>query len=173
MTLPNKPTSKERAANIARGLFLRDDNYYGCAESTFVALQKSLDLSDPDDSSVAMVLNGGVAYGGGICGAISGAAMAIGKLAGDRVPDHQQAKRTARRIIQLLVTDFEAEFGGKNCSDLIEFDISTAAGHDSFVASDVWRTTCMEQIEFSVSCLAALADPDEWTKTVHSLDGDQ
>jgi C_GCAxxG_C_C family probable redox protein len=162
-------SSRDAARRLARDLFLRDDNYYGCAESTLVALQELYGLTGALDSSAAMVFNGGVAYGGGICGAISGAAMAIGRLAEARIADHQRAKRIARRLVQDLVKDFEAEFGSRNCSDLIEYEISLPSEHDAFIASGVWRDTCMRQIEFSVSRLSQLNDEDSWRRAVGRL----
>lgn len=157
----------ERPEELARALFLRDDNLYGCAEATLVALQTIYGLPDASDSTPAMALNGGVAYGGGICGAISGAAMAIGRLAGERLPDHQQAKRVARGIIQELTNEFETEFGGRNCADLIEYDLATQ--HDAFIASGVWRVSCMRQIEFAVAHLGKLADESTWNDTVQRV----
>lgn len=154
---------------LTRSLFLRDDNHYGCAETSLVALQKVYGLSDPDDSSSALALNGGVAYSGGVCGAISGAAMAVGRLAEQRIGDHKEAKRTARKIIQRLMAEFDTEFGSHNCSGLIEYDISTQEGHDEFIDGGVWRNTCMKQLEFSVARLAGLADPDVWEEEVSSL----
>jgi C_GCAxxG_C_C family probable redox protein len=165
-----KSTSPEEASALARTLFLRDDNYYGCAESTLVALQQLFGLPDAADSSAAVALNGGVAYSGGICGAISGAAIAVGRLAEDRISDHQKAKRVARRLIQALMAEFEPEFGGRNCSQLIDFEISIPTEHDAFIASGVWRDTCMKQIEFSVTRLSALADVDVWNGAVRNLD---
>ncbi len=154
---------------VTRGLFLRDDNYYGCAETSLVALQKIYGLDNADDSSSAMVLNGGVAYSGGVCGAISGAAMAVGRLAEQRIGDHKKAKRTARRIIQKVMAEFDEEFGSHNCSGLIDYDISTQEGHDEFIESGVWRDTCMKQLEFSVARLAALENPAVWDEVVASL----
>jgi C_GCAxxG_C_C family probable redox protein len=133
-------------------------------------LQKLYGLSDAEDSSAAMVLNGGVAYSGGVCGAISGAAMAVGRLAEQRIGDHKVAKRTARRIIQKVMAEFDSNFGSHNCSGLIEYDISTQEGHDEFIESGVWRTSCMSQLEFSVGRLAKLADPEEWDRVVAALD---
>ena len=161
--------SPSEATDVARSTFLRDDNYYGCAESTLVALQTIFGLESPGDSSTAMALNGGIAYSGGMCGAISGAAMALGKLAETRLEDHQQAKRTARLLTQQLVDDFEAEFSSSNCRDLIDYEISIPAQHDAFIASYVWRTTCMRQIEFSVERLASLADEKVWNEKLDAL----
>ena len=169
MTLPDDNPETGTAIELARNLFLRDDNNYGCAESAMVALQELYGLPDAGDSSAAMVLNGGVAYSGGMCGAISGAALAVGKLAGERIADHREAKRTARKLIQLVLAEFEAEFGSHNCSDLIDYEISIPAEHDAFIESGVWRDGCMKQIEFSVARLHALADETVWTETIAAL----
>ncbi len=160
MSGESEVAATEPAVGAARDLFLRDDNYYGCAEATLVALQHECGFEDPDDASAAMPLNGGIAYSGDICCAISGAAMAVGRLAGERISDLRAAKRTARRLTQALMADFEAEFGGHNCPQLIEYEISIPAEHDAFIESGVWSETCMRQIEFSVTRLCRLADPD-------------
>jgi C_GCAxxG_C_C family probable redox protein len=164
-----EPEKTSQPIELTRSLFLRDDNHYGCAESSLVALQTLYGLPDADNSSSAMVLNGGVAYSGGICGAISGAAMAVGRLAARRIGDHKEAKRTARKIIQRVMAEFDAEFGSHNCSELIEYDISAQQGHDEFIESGVWRDTCMKQLEFSVGRLAGLADPEIWDEEIASL----
>ena len=173
MKLSDDSPGTETAIDLARSLFLRDDNNYGCAESALVALQELYGLPDAADSSAAMVLNGGIAYSGGMCGALSGAALAVGKLAGDRIEDHRKAKRTARRLIQLVLAEFESEFGSHNCSDLIDYEISIPAEHDAFIESGVWRDGCMKQIEFSVARLHSLGDPAVWDELVRALDEEE
>jgi len=157
------------AIQLARDLFLREDNNYGCAESALVALQELYGLEDADDSSPAMALNGGVAYSGGVCGAISGAAMAVGRLAAERIDDHREAKTTARKIVMKVMDEFRDQFGSHNCRDLIDYEISIPAQHDAFIESGVWHDTCMKQVEFSVGRLAALSDTTTWNKVVASL----
>lgn len=156
-------------SQTARSLFLRDDNYFGCAESTLVALQTIFGLPDAEDSAAAVALNGGVAYSGGICGAISGAAIALGRLAESRLGDHQAAKRAARVLTQRLMDEFAAAFGSVDCRDLIDYEISIPAEHDAFIASDVWRDTCMRQIEFSIGKLSPLVDEETWCAVVAEL----
>jgi len=150
-----------------RSLFLRDDNVYGCAEVTLVALQEHWSLPDPQDSSAAMALNGGVAYAGGTCGAVTGAAMAVGRLAERRTADHRQAKKIARKIIQELMKDFADEQGSTDCRDLTGYDMTTE--HEAFIASNIWRDVCMRQIEFAVARLAPLGDPTVWEAAVERL----
>lgn len=168
MTEPSDPAAVD-AIHIARDLFLRDDNSYGCAEAALVALQELYGFEDAEDSSAAMALNGGVGYSGGVCGAISGAAMAVGRLAAERIDDHREAKTTARKIVMKVMDEFRDQFGSHNCRDLIDYEISIPSQHDAFIESGDWHDTCMKQVEFSVGRLAALSDPAAWDKMVASL----
>ena len=140
----------------ARDLFLTEENEHGCAETTYIVLKRAFDLPDADDSSAAMALNGGVAYGGGVCGAISGAALAVGQLAGRRIPDHNEAKTAAREWVMELMDQFEAEFGSTTCHGLLGIDLRAPGEHDRFIESGIWQTRCMAQIEFAVQLLEEL-----------------
>jgi C_GCAxxG_C_C family probable redox protein len=164
-TLATGITAVERA----RELFLDDANVYGCAETVFIVLKEAYGLPDSDDSSAAMALNGGLAYSGGPCGAISGAALAVGQLAARRVADHREAKSVARRLTAQLMGGFEAEFGATDCRGLIDVDLNTADGHRTFIESELWRDRCMKQIEFVVEQLAPLADEGAWGRALQEL----
>jgi C_GCAxxG_C_C family probable redox protein len=148
----------DEAVARARALFLTDTQTYGCAETTFVVLKEAYGLPDAADSSAAMVLNGGVAYRGGLCGALSGAALAVGMLAERRLGSHAAAKRAARKVVGAVMDDFEREFAALECRSLIGRDLRTPAEHLAFIHSGVWRTTCMRQIEFVVRRLATLPE---------------
>ena len=146
----------------ARDLFLTEENEFGCAETTYIVLKRAFDLPDADDSSAAMALNGGVAYGGGVCGAISGAALAVGQLAGRGIADHNEAKAAARELVMDLMDRFEAEFGSTTCRGLLGLDLRKPGEHDRFIESGIWQTTCMAQIEFAVQHLAELDSASDW-----------
>jgi C_GCAxxG_C_C family probable redox protein len=150
------------AARRARELFLDDSNTYGCAETTLVALQELFGLPEPGDSSAAMPLNGGIAYSGGTCGAITGAALAVGRLAGRRLTDHNEAKREARRLTQDLMAAFGAEYGSTACRDLVGYDLLAPGQHDAFIASGIWRDVCMRQIEFALTHATRLVAEAGW-----------
>lgn len=155
------------AIERARAYFLREDNLYGCAETTLIVLQEAYGLPDAADSSPAMALNGGVAWRGGICGAISGAAMALGRLAARRIADHKEAKRAARCISASLMDDFSREVGKLDCRDLTGLDISTVEGHTIFIESKVWHGVCMAQIEFALRRLVPLQNERAWQEMLH------
>lgn len=149
----------------ARALFLDEAHRYGCAETTLLVLQEAFGLSEPDDVSAAMALNGGVAYGGGICGAISGAAIAVGRLADRRLADRDEAKRTAREVIAVLMDEFVRQHGAVDCRALLGRDIRTPGQHQAFLDGGLWRTVCMSQIETVVRRLASLPDDPRWGAT--------
>ncbi|MDH7488662.1 MAG: C-GCAxxG-C-C family protein [Anaerolineae bacterium] len=159
----------ERALARARELFLRDDNLYGCAETTLVALLEAFGLGDEADSALCMALNGGIAWRGWVCGAISGAAVAVGRLAASRIPDHKEAKRIARALVNGYIDRFRAAHGATNCRDLVGLDIHEPAQHARFIESGIWRDVCMRQIEFAVRELAPLADEREWERAISAL----
>lgn len=162
---------EREAVRLARRLFLDPSNVYGCAEATFIVLKTAWGLDDPEDSTAAMALNGGIAYSGGTCGAISGAALAVGMLAGRRVEDHREAKRAARLVIAGLMDDFRETHGELDCRALIGLDLRAPGSHEAFIASGIWQTRCMRQIEFAVRRLLPLADPATWERTVADLEG--
>jgi C_GCAxxG_C_C family probable redox protein len=161
--------TEQEAIEQARAYFITEDHIYGCAETTLMVLQAAYGLPNAADSSAAMALNGGVAWSGGCCGAISGAAMAVGRLAAQRITDHKEAKRVARDIIAQLMAEFHAEYGHTNCCDLIGLDISSQEGHTAFIEGQVWHTVCMNQIELSIRSLVALQDDQIWQEKLDQL----
>jgi C_GCAxxG_C_C family probable redox protein len=158
--------TETEAVQLARAYFLGEGHSYGCAETTLIVLQQAYGLPNAMDPSPAMALNGGVAWRGGICGAISGAALAVGRLAAARSAGHQEAKRLARGLIGRMMDGFCAEFGAVNCRLLIGLDIATDEGHRQFIDSKLWHTLCMNQIEFVIRELVRLGDERTWNRCV-------
>lgn len=156
----------DAAAWLAGAMFVAEDGAYGCAETTYVVLKRAYGLADPDDPGPAMALNGGVAYEGSMCGAITGAALAVGQLTSGRIADHASAKPVARGIVRGLIDAFAARFGSVGCRELTGYDLRSPEGHDRFMASGVWRTACARQVEFAVRRLAELASDEEWAAAV-------
>ena len=161
------------ATRRARELFLDDRNLYGCAETAFVVLKEAFGLPEAADSSPAMALNGGVAYSGGTCGAVTGAALAVGMLAERRIVDHGEAKRAARLLTADLLAAFETGFGSSACRELTGSDLRTEAGHRAFIEGGIWRDRCMRQIETAVARLAPLADEAALDAAIAALEAQE
>jgi C_GCAxxG_C_C family probable redox protein len=153
-----------------QALFLAPGNPYGCAETALLALERRFALDDPSDGAAAMALNGGVAYGGGTCGAITGAAIALGRLAAARTTDRPRAKRLARELTADLIDEFRATFGATDCRTLIGVDLRAPGAHDAFIDAGTWRVDCLRRLELVVERLAPLAEPAACDAAIRDLD---
>ncbi len=143
---------------------------YGCAEATFITLRATFRLPDPDDSAPAMAFNGGIAWTGGPCGAVTGAAIALGELAGSRISDRARAKRVARELVAGLMERFQVRHGALACRDLTGMDLRAPGAHRAFIDAGAWRTSCMAQIESVVLDAARFADPAAWADAVAGVE---
>lgn len=161
---------REIAINQADAYYLDDAHPYGCAETVFMTLKGVYGLDAPTDASAAMAFNGGVAYSGGPCGAITGAAMAVGMLAERRLPDRRRAKAVSRELVHGTMRAFEAEHGAVDCRTLIGYDLQAPGEHQTFIDSGLWREACASQIRFVVGRLAALADVPTWETVVARME---
>ncbi len=151
----------------ARHLCLDEEASFGCAEATYAALTEHFGLPNISDSTEAMALNGGIAYSGGTCGALTGAALALGRLAGSRLSDRELAKRATRGLLQELMAEFAAVNGSTQCRDLTGFDL--VSDHEGFLDSGIWETGCQTQIEFVIRRMAPLTDGRGWDTALAGL----
>jgi C_GCAxxG_C_C family probable redox protein len=165
------PDREDRLIRRVAALFLDERSGYGCAETTFAVLKEAFGLPAPLDTAPAMALNGGIAYSGGTCGAMSGAALALGMLADRRIANHAEAKRAARVLTADLLEAFERAFGSTDCRALTGVDLRTDAGHRAFVEAGAWRVACRRQVEFAVTRLAPLADAAVWASRLAAVEG--
>jgi C_GCAxxG_C_C family probable redox protein len=116
---------------------------------------------DPGLLTTARYFGGGVAGMGETCGAITGAALALGlrdMLLTDEAP--VDLAPITRAYLQELLRDFTLEFGARRCNDLTGIDISTPEGHDAFMASEA-RGRCKDYVGWMCDQIAPLLlDPD-------------
>lgn len=89
----------------------------GCSQSVLLALQDGLKIGDMASFKSATVLSGGVARRGETCGALLGALMALGLVAGrERMEDtarYNQATNIAIEICDEFQRRLQIEFGFK------------------------------------------------------------
>ena len=79
-----------------------------------------------------------------MCGAVSGAVMAISLLTGRNTPEESEAESYA--LVRKLLEGFLDRFGSTNCSELVGCDLGTEEGQAYFEEHKL-RERCMGFVE--------------------------
>jgi C_GCAxxG_C_C family probable redox protein len=116
---------KQMDANVIKEEFLKG---YDCSQVVLRHFAKELGISEDEANRIAAGFGGGMSLGK-VCGAYTGALMAIGLKYGHSNPEGLMAQKeimTAKNME--LKGRFTNEFGTVDCKELIGFDVSTPDG---------------------------------------------
>ena len=91
---------------------------YHCAQSALIALAPACGLEQEEAARIAASFGGGVGGMGEICGALSGACIALGILKGDFAPGDLEGKEAHYARVQRLAERFRAANGSLYCRDI-------------------------------------------------------
>jgi len=112
---------------------------FNCAQSVLVAFAPQLGLDENQALRMASPFGGGVARRGQVCGAVTGALMALGLAQGADTP---AGKEDAYRLGQELLQRFESRHGTILCRELLDCDISTPEGRQQARDKDAFTALC-------------------------------
>lgn len=149
---------EQAKAEAMKGYLDPGPNHLNCAQAV-VRCGLLATGQDPDLTKIAGYLGGGLARMGQVCGAISGAAVALGlrDQCGDTAQKEQQVDTFA--WLQKLVCDFEEEFGSVTCRGLLGCDISTAEAFREAKRSKATQR-CPEFVSWTCDRLAEILDEE-------------
>lgn len=125
---------------------------YNCAESVLKAVAETVDTGINDPQRFATAFGGGMARQGYTCGCLTGAAMAMGLLAGRTAPDDLAGKERAYQATERLFQRFKAEAGALDCREIsdLKFDQLTHLNVCCPLVGFAARIAC-EEIERSLA----------------------
>jgi C_GCAxxG_C_C family probable redox protein len=155
MILEARDYSRNVAAK-ARELFLSEG--YNCAESVLLANMDALGVEGNWFPRVASGFGGGVARTGQVCGAITGALMAIGWARGRDLPDEPQDDIYGK--CAGLVGEFTSEYGTTSCRMLLDLDISDPEDRKRAKEEGIFERQCAAYIEFCALRAAEILSED-------------
>lgn len=151
-TMPDHDGARDRALAAFRASGAEHRN---CAQAVMLFALHACG-GDPESIAVARYLGGGMGRSGRTCGAVTGAALALGVR--DDADPETWAGRGAEGCTQLqaLIADFEAQFGHTDCSRLTGCDLSTADGYRAFAAQGMREQRCVGMIDWVCRRLSAV-----------------
>jgi len=125
--------------NPAESAGKRFSEGFNCAQAVFAAFAPRYGLEEKTALKIASPFGGGVARRGEICGAVTGALLALGLKEGAETP---AGKEHIYQLAGEFLRRFTAEHGSLLCRDLIGCDISTPEGHQQAADKKVFATVC-------------------------------
>ena len=124
---------------------------FNCAEAVLTVLCERMEKLDRSFGgvvpSVATGFGGGIGRSGGICGALSGAVMAVGLLIGHRRADDLERKYRVYDLVLGMIGEFEREFGSSSCRDLIRIDLRVEEERFRFHSQKVRDKVCSKFVK--------------------------
>ncbi len=135
------------------------NNGYYCAESVLLALAEDQHIFSELIPKIATAYCSGLSETSGMCGALSGAILGLSMVQGRGMPGVPRDRLYGN--VQQLIAAFQAELGSIHCSQLLQLDLSTAAGHAAYQERQL-SGQCEGYIRFAAATAARLlAEPKE------------
>lgn len=136
---------KEQAADIfSRG--------FNCSQAVLSVFSEELGITKEDALKIASGFGAGVRQGD-ICGAVSGAIMALGVKYGHSVEGDSDTKVD----MYSRTEDFQNRFTGVNgsliCRELLGFDVTSEKDMETIMKKDLFNTICPKMVKDSVEIL--------------------
>ena len=130
---------------------------YNCSQALLATYGPSLGLDPSLALKVAGPFGGGMARSGDVCGAVTGAVMAIGlRYSSDEVdPD---AKARSYAAVQRLFEEFRQEHGSIVCRDLLGIDLGTEGGWAEAQRLHTHNTVCPQFVRDAAEILDGILD---------------
>ncbi|MCX5801620.1 MAG: C-GCAxxG-C-C family protein [Candidatus Eisenbacteria bacterium] len=141
----------------AKAVSLFMDTDFNCAESVLLAAAECLTKRTPSIPCVATAFGGGMGRKGSVCGALTGALMALGQIYGRSEPKDDKEKIYA--LTCELYDGFSKKFGSPFCAELLECDLGTAEGMDKYHKLALRRFKCKNYVAFCGETLTRMLKP--------------
>ncbi|MEM1564765.1 MAG: C-GCAxxG-C-C family protein [Candidatus Bathyarchaeia archaeon] len=130
---------------------------YLCSEAVLKTFADAQKIECKYIPRIATGFGAGMGRTGFVCGALTGAVMAIGlKYGRNMPPDEIENYERCVAKIQQLFKDFRETFGSIFCRDLTNCDLTTEEGRQKFKEQQVREKKCSRYVEEAMKMLLAL-----------------
>jgi C_GCAxxG_C_C family probable redox protein len=131
---------------------------HNCAQSVLLAMTEHWDVKNELIPKIAAPFGGGIGRYGSVCGALAGAAMALGVKYGTNEPLAEKRQEAYERA-RALCEQFETKHGSILCRNLIGYDLSDPAKMDDARRANVFREKCDKYVRSAIEILLKPNDP--------------
>jgi C_GCAxxG_C_C family probable redox protein len=115
---------------------------FNCSQAVLGAFADELGLDGKTASKVSSGFGGGIARGGDVCGAVTGAIMALGLNYFSPEADLQQSKAQVYKMVNDFKKRFKKQHNSIICRELLGYDMSTEDGAKKIASLNLHRKVC-------------------------------
>ncbi len=101
---------------------------FNCAESVLLALCREMGIESSLIPRIATGFGGGIGHTGDICGAVTGAVMALGIRFGRSDPQDKETRDKLYLLVESFLREAEKNLGHLDCLSLIGVRLNTEEG---------------------------------------------
>jgi len=117
---------------------------HGCSESVLLAVSQEFGIESEVIPKIASCFAGGIGNSGSVCGAVTGAVMAIGLIANEGTTMEDYLNKMS--MVQDFRRRFEQEMETIYCHELTGADLTTPEGIKAFIESDIPQKVCFPSV---------------------------
>lgn len=128
-------------------------NGFNCAQAVLTSCSDRTQIHENDLLKISCGFGAGMGRLQGTCGAVTGAAMAIGLKYGNFQNDDSEAKENTYRLIREFDAEFRKINKSTNCMELLGCSLSTPEGRKYFKENNLMEKICVKCVEDAVNIL--------------------
>jgi C_GCAxxG_C_C family probable redox protein len=113
-----------------------------CSQALLTAYAEQFGLDRENALRISAAFGGGMGRMGEICGAVTGAFMALGLKYGRTVVRDTRSHEKTTRLVNVFVERFKSLNGSIVCRELLDCDLSTEQGRRAFVDKKLRDKLC-------------------------------
>ena len=140
----------DNALDKAREYFVGN---YNCTQAVLRTILEEKGLYFNQALIVAAGFGGGISRRGEICGALTGAVMAIGVLHGQKYNESGEHRKYTYESVGELIEKFKAIHDSPICNDLVGFDVRDPVARQKGSDDGVFKNVCPKFVEDSVKII--------------------
>jgi C_GCAxxG_C_C family probable redox protein len=115
---------------------------FTCSSAVFSTFSGDLGLDADTAKKIACGFGGGISHTGNICGAVSGAILAIGLKSGKCSAGDDAAMARTRALTNEFLQEFTRRNGSVNCTELLGYDLGDPNALASARENGLFKTKC-------------------------------
>lgn len=130
---------------------------FSCSQAVFGAFTPALGVPDDTALKIASAFGGGIARRGDVCGAVTGALMALGLARGHS--DNQETSKSATyELVDEFLRRFQAAHASITCRELIGHSMDTPEGLQGARDAGVFKTVCPSLVADAAGLVASILE---------------